>query len=147
MLILQVPIYIVAQLLGSVLASGSLYLIFDVKDEAFFGTIPVGTNVQSFVLEIIISFLLMFVISGVATDNRSVSQQSTLILFSLILKKKIIHILLMFPWQIGELAGIAIGMTILLNVLVAGYPNSYVYVVQLIKLLSESKEIFLTKFS
>lgn len=138
MLILQVPIYIVAQLLGSVLASGSLYLIFDVKDEAFFGTIPVGTNVQSFVLEIIISFLLMFVISGVATDNRSVSQQSTLILFSLILKKKIIHILLMFPWQIGELAGIAIGMTILLNVLVAGYPNSYVYVVQLIKLLSES---------
>lgn len=88
MLILQVPIYIVAQLLGSVLASGSLYLIFDVKDEAFFGTIPVGTNVQSFVLEIIISFLLMFVISGVATDNRSVSQQSTLILFSLILKKK-----------------------------------------------------------
>ncbi|KAL9456893.1 hypothetical protein AB3S75_006013 [Citrus x aurantiifolia] len=88
----QVPIYIVAQLLGSVLASGSLYLIFDVKDEAFFGTIPVGTNVQSFVLEIIISFLLMFVISGVATDNRS----------------------------IGELAGIAIGMTILLNVLVAG---------------------------
>ncbi|KAH9746439.1 putative aquaporin NIP4-2 [Citrus sinensis] len=87
-----VPIYIVAQLLGSVLASGSLYLIFDVKDEAFFGTIPVGTNVQSFVLEIIISFLLMFVISGVATDNRS----------------------------IGELAGIAIGMTILLNVLVAG---------------------------
>lgn len=147
MLILQVPIYIVAQLLGSVLASGSLYLIFDVKDEAFFGTIPVGTNVQSFVLEIIISFLLMFVISGVATDNRSVSQQPTLILFSLIFKKKIIHILLMFPWQIGELAGIAIGMTILLNVLVAGYPNSYVYVVQLIKLLSESKEIFLTKFS
>lgn len=88
MLILQVPIYIVAQLLGSVLASGSLYLIFDVKDKAFFGTIPVGTNVQSFVLEIIISFLLMFVISGVATDNRSVSQQSTLILFSLIFKKK-----------------------------------------------------------
>lgn len=88
MLILQVPIYIVAQLLGSVLASGSLYLIFDVKDEAFFGTIPVGTNVQSFVLEIIISFLLMFVISGVATDNRSVSQQSTLIIFSLIFKKK-----------------------------------------------------------
>lgn len=91
MLILQVPIYIVAQLLGSVLASGSLYLIFDVKDEAFFGTIPVGTNVQSFVLEIIISFLLMFVISGVATDNRSVSQQSTLILFSLIFKKKKNH--------------------------------------------------------
>lgn len=88
----QVPIYVVAQLLGSVLASGSLYLIFDVKDEAFFGTIPVGSNVQSLVLEIIISFLLMFVISGVATDNRS----------------------------IGELAGIAIGMTILLNVFVAG---------------------------
>ncbi|XP_027152441.1 probable aquaporin NIP-type [Coffea eugenioides] len=88
----QVPLYIVAQLLGAILASGTLCLIFDVKAQAFFGTVPTGSNVQSLVLEFVISFLLMFVISGVATDNRS----------------------------IGELAGIAIGMTILINVLVAG---------------------------
>ncbi|CAI9095968.1 OLC1v1032017C1 [Oldenlandia corymbosa var. corymbosa] len=89
----QVPMYIVAQLIGSVLASGTLYVVLEVKAEAFFGTTPTGSNVQSLVIEFVVSFLLMFVISGVATDNRS----------------------------IGELAGIAIGMTILINVIVAGY--------------------------
>ncbi|OWM86221.1 hypothetical protein CDL15_Pgr011045 [Punica granatum] len=88
----QVPLYIVAQLIGSTLASGTLCLLFNVKHDSYFGTVPVGSNLQSLVLEIIISFLLMFVISGVATDNRS----------------------------IGELAGIAVGMTITLNVFVAG---------------------------
>ncbi|XP_075482449.1 putative aquaporin NIP-type [Primulina tabacum] len=88
----QVPLYILAQLTGSILASGTLYLVLDVRKEAFFGTVPVGSDVQSLVLEFITSFLLMFVISGVATDNRS----------------------------IGELAGIAIGMTIVVDVLVAG---------------------------
>ncbi|KAJ7943010.1 Aquaporin NIP1-1 [Quillaja saponaria] len=88
----EVPLYIIAQFVGSILASGTLVLIFDVNEESYFGTVPVGSNVQSLVLEIIISFLLMFVISGVATDNRA----------------------------IGELAGLAVGMTILLNVFVAG---------------------------
>ncbi|KAF9673986.1 hypothetical protein SADUNF_Sadunf10G0080800 [Salix dunnii] len=88
----QVPLYMVAQLLGSLLASGTLSLLFNVTEEAYFGTIPVGPDIRSFVTEIIISFLLMFVISGVATDNRA----------------------------IGELAGIAVGMTIMLNVFVAG---------------------------
>merc|ERR1712226_222793 len=77
---------------GSILASATLCGIFTVHKENFFGTVPTGSNLQSLVIEIIISFLLMFVICGVATDNRA----------------------------IGELAGIAVGMTILLNVLVAG---------------------------
>jgi len=88
----QVPLYILAQFLGSILASATLCGIFTVHKEDFFGTVPTGSNLQSLVIEIIISFLLMFVICGVATDNRA----------------------------IGELAGIAVGMTILLNVLVAG---------------------------
>nr|ALK82485.1 noduline-like intrinsic protein 1;4 [Salix purpurea] len=88
----QVPLYIIAQLMGSILASGTLALVFDVTPEAFFGTVPAGSNGQSLVLEIIISFLLMFVISGVSTDDRAV----------------------------GDLGGIAVGMTILLNVFVAG---------------------------
>ena len=75
----QVPLYMVAQLLGSLLASGTLSLLFNVTDEAYFGTIPVGPDIRSFVTEIIISFLLMFVISGVATDNRAVSRQSLLV--------------------------------------------------------------------
>ncbi|XP_010274649.1 PREDICTED: probable aquaporin NIP-type [Nelumbo nucifera] len=88
----QVPLYIVAQVFGSTLASGTLRLLFTVKAVDYFGTVPVGSNFQSLVVEIIITFLLMFVISGVSTDDRA----------------------------IGELGGVAVGMTILLNVLVAG---------------------------
>ncbi|KAK1592194.1 hypothetical protein Q3G72_021015 [Acer saccharum] len=88
----EVPLYIIAQLIGSSLASLTLSLMMDVTPRAYFGTLPVGSNVQSLVAEIIISFLLMFVISGAVTDNRA----------------------------IGELGGIAVGMTIMLNVFVAG---------------------------
>ncbi|XP_042501396.1 probable aquaporin NIP-type [Macadamia integrifolia] len=88
----QVPMYMIAQLLGSVAASGSLCLVLNAKAADFFGTTPAGSDVQSLAIEIIISFLLMFVISGVATDTRA----------------------------IGELAGMAVGMTITLNVFVAG---------------------------
>ncbi|KAL7101639.1 hypothetical protein ACP275_08G066300 [Erythranthe tilingii] len=88
----EVPLYIIAQLMGSILASGTLSLMFDVTEKAYFGTLPVGSNGQSLAIEIIISFLLMFVVSGVGTDSRA----------------------------IGELGGIAVGMTIMLNVFVAG---------------------------
>ncbi|TYI93968.1 hypothetical protein E1A91_D02G171800v1 [Gossypium mustelinum] len=88
----QVPVYVVAQLLGSILASETLTLVWDIPRDAFFGTVPVGPASRSLVLEIMISFLLMFVVSGVATDSRA----------------------------IGELAGIAVGMTITLNVFVVG---------------------------
>lgn len=64
--------YILAELLGSIFASGTLSLMCDVTPSAYFGTVPVGSSGQSFVAEIIISFLLMFVISGVVTDNRAV---------------------------------------------------------------------------
>ncbi|CAF2271724.1 hypothetical protein BRARA_D00831 [Brassica rapa] len=88
----QVPLYIGAQLTGSLLGSLTLKLMFHVTPAAYFGTIPSDSAAQALAAEIIISFLLMFVISGVATDNRAV----------------------------GELAGIAVGMTIMLNVFVAG---------------------------
>ncbi|WJX50564.1 hypothetical protein P8452_36847 [Trifolium repens] len=87
-----VPLYLVAQVVGSVLASGTLYLLFDVDEESFFGTTPAGSNMQSLVFEILTSFLLMFVVSAVSTDNRA----------------------------IGELAGIAVGMTIVVDVFIAG---------------------------
>ncbi|KAF6173345.1 hypothetical protein GIB67_027040 [Kingdonia uniflora] len=88
----QVPAFISAQLLGATLASGTLRLLFDGKHDHFVGTLPSGSIMQSLVLEFIISFYLMFVISGVSTDSRA----------------------------IGELAGLAVGSTILLNVLIAG---------------------------
>jgi len=88
----QVPAYVSAQLIGATLASGTLRLMFTGHQNQFAGTMPAGSNLQTFVLEFIITFYLMFVISGVATDNRA----------------------------IGELAGLAIGSTILLNVMIAG---------------------------
>ncbi|XP_019446399.1 PREDICTED: probable aquaporin NIP-type [Lupinus angustifolius] len=89
----QVPLYLIAQVLGSILASGTLYLLYDDLDEnSYFGTVPVGAHLKSFILEILTSFLLMFVVSAVSTDNRA----------------------------IGELAGIAVGMTVLIDVFIAG---------------------------
>ncbi|OVA13451.1 Major intrinsic protein [Macleaya cordata] len=89
----QVPAYISAQLLGSILAIGTLRLTFEgAKHDHFLGSTPSGSNMQSLVLEFIITFYLMFVVSGVATDNRA----------------------------IGELAGLAIGSTIIVNILYAG---------------------------
>ncbi|XP_042011116.1 aquaporin NIP1-1-like [Salvia splendens] len=88
----QVPAYIVAQVVGSTLAAGTLRLLFSGPHDHFTGTLPTGTDVQSLVVEFIITFYLMFVISGVATDNRA----------------------------IGELAGLAVGAVILLNVMFAG---------------------------
>uniref|UniRef100_A0ACD5TKE1 Uncharacterized protein n=2 Tax=Avena sativa TaxID=4498 RepID=A0ACD5TKE1_AVESA len=86
----QVPAYAAAQLLGSTAASITLRLLFG--NNHFFGTVPAGSDVQSLVLEFIITFYLMFVVSGVATDNRA----------------------------IGELAGLAVGSTVVLVVLFAG---------------------------
>ncbi|KAJ7947191.1 Aquaporin NIP1-1 like [Quillaja saponaria] len=88
----QVPAYVLAQLIGSTLATGSLRLIFQGKQSQFTGTLPSGSDLQAVVIEFIITFFLMFVISGVATDNRA----------------------------IGELAGIAVGSTVILNVLFSG---------------------------
>ncbi|KAJ1426177.1 Major intrinsic protein [Sesbania bispinosa] len=88
----QVPAYVAAQVLGSTLASGTLRLIFSGKHDQFSGTLPAGSNLQAFFIEFIITFYLTFIISGVATDNRA----------------------------IGELAGIAVGSTVLLNVMFAG---------------------------
>ncbi|KAI8522703.1 hypothetical protein RHMOL_Rhmol13G0017200 [Rhododendron molle] len=88
---LQVPAYIAAQVSASICAAFVLKGAF----HPFMSggvTVPSVSNGQAFVLEFIITFILLFVITAVATDTRAV----------------------------GELAGIAIGATILLNILVAG---------------------------
>lgn len=70
---LQVPGYVIAQILASILASGTLRLIFSGTHDHFVGNAPIHSNLQSFVMEIIITFYLMFVITAVATDDRAVS--------------------------------------------------------------------------
>lgn len=67
------PAYIASQVVGATLAAGTIRLIFPGKQDQFVGTMPTGSDMQSFVIEFIITFYLMFVISGVATDNRAVS--------------------------------------------------------------------------
>jgi aquaporin Z len=61
--------YILAQISAAVFASGLLYLMFG--NIANLGaTLPMGGWTQSFVLEVIMTFFLMFVIISVATDSR-----------------------------------------------------------------------------
>jgi MIP family channel proteins len=68
-----VPQYWAAQLLGGVAASALLRALFG--DTAHLGaTLPAGSAGQSFVLETVLTFLLMFVITSVATDVRAVGQ-------------------------------------------------------------------------
>lgn len=77
----QVPAYVSAQLLGSTLAAGTLRLLFTGSHKQFAGTLPSGSDLQAFVIEFIITFYLMFVICGVATDNRAVSFSSCVGIF------------------------------------------------------------------
>lgn len=66
------PFYIAAQVLGSIAASFALKGIFHPYMHGGV-TLPQGDEWPSFVLEFIISFNLMFVITAVATDTRAVS--------------------------------------------------------------------------
>ncbi|PZC50438.1 MAG: aquaporin Z/aquaporin NIP [Chloroflexi bacterium] len=69
----QVPYYLGSQIAGAISASVVLLLLLgDVADLG--ATIPAGTDLQAFFIEIILTFFLMFVIMSVATDIRSVGQ-------------------------------------------------------------------------
>jgi aquaporin Z len=87
----QVIPYIAAQLIGALAASISLRLIFP-ENELLGATLPSGSWSQSFVLEIVLTFLLMFVVLGVTTGAK----------------------------EKGILAGVAIGGTVALDAMFAG---------------------------
>jgi len=71
-----VPYWLV-QLAGAALGAGILRALFDdsVKNAV---THPAGSDLQSFGLEVVLTFLLMFVITSVATDNRAVGQAAAI---------------------------------------------------------------------
>ncbi len=72
-----VPQYWAAQILGGVTASLILRGLFG--DVAHLGsTLPRGSARQSFLLELVLTFLLMFVITSVATDVRAVGQAAAI---------------------------------------------------------------------
>lgn len=72
-----VPLYITAQLLGAVLASVALRVMFGTSG-TLGATLPADGAGQSLLLEAILTFLLMFVIMAVATDVRAVGQAAAL---------------------------------------------------------------------
>ncbi|TVU07834.1 hypothetical protein EJB05_41204, partial [Eragrostis curvula] len=87
-----VPAYMLVQTVAATLASLMLRLMFGGSHEPVPVNLPTGSNIQSLVLEFIITFYLMFVILAVATDDRAV----------------------------GQMAGLAVGGTIMANALLAG---------------------------
>lgn len=69
----QVPIYAVAQLTGSISASFALrILLHPIKHVGT--TSPSGTHVQALIMEIIVTFSMMFVTSAVAIDTKAIEQ-------------------------------------------------------------------------
>ena len=86
-----VPGYLAAQAAGALLASGLLRFLFP-EDALLGATLPAGTATQSFVLEMVLSFLLMLVILSVSTGAQ----------------------------EKGITAGIAIGAVIALEAMFAG---------------------------
>jgi len=83
--------YITSQLTGALLASLTLRLLFP-TDALLGATLPAGSAMQSFILEVILTFFLMLVIMGVSTG----------------------------PKEQGLFAGIAIGSVVLLEAMFAG---------------------------
>lgn len=83
--------YIISQVLGALLASGLLKLLFP-ENTTLGATIPAGSDMQSFVLETILTFFLMLVILNVAHGSK----------------------------EQGMFAGLAIGSVVLLEAMFAG---------------------------
>lgn len=83
--------YVLAQFAGALLASGLLRLTFP-EDPTLGATLPAGSVVQSFVFEVVLTLILMFVILSVATGAK----------------------------ERGLLAGVAIGAVVALEALFAG---------------------------
>lgn len=65
----QLPGYILSQFAGASLASFTLKFLFPAN--VFLGvTLPAGTEMQSFILELLLTFFLMLVIINVATGSK-----------------------------------------------------------------------------
>lgn len=83
--------YLASQFLGAIAASATLYALFP-ESSTMGETIPAGSDMQSFVLEVILTFFLMLVIIQVSTGSK----------------------------EQGLLAGIAIGSVVMLEAAFAG---------------------------
>jgi aquaporin Z len=87
----EVPAYIASQIAGALLASALLRVLFP-ADKLLGATMPAGPEAQSFILEAVLTFVLMLVILNVSTGAR----------------------------EKGVTAGIAVGAVIALEAMFAG---------------------------
>ena len=71
----EVPGYLAGQSLAAVLAAASLLAILGTAADLG-ATSPAGAHAQSFALEVVLTFFLMFVITAVATDARATGQMA-----------------------------------------------------------------------
>ena len=83
--------YIISQIVGALIASGLLKLLFP-SNLNLGATIPAGSNLQSFILEVILTFILMLVILFTSQGSK----------------------------ETGTMAGLAIGGVVLLEAMFAG---------------------------
>ncbi|MCB1058244.1 MAG: MIP family channel protein [Acidobacteria bacterium] len=75
----EIPIYIASQLVGASAGAGALLGLFG-NQAALGSTVPQGSAMQSFWLEILLSAVLMFAIIAVATDTRAVGETAALVI-------------------------------------------------------------------
>ncbi len=87
----EVMPYIISQLTGALVASGILHFLFP-GNEWLGSTMPAGSDLQSFILEFILTFFLMLVIMSVAHGSK----------------------------EQGMFAGLAIGSVVMLEAMFAG---------------------------
>jgi aquaporin NIP len=73
----EVPAYVLGQLGGAVAGALTLRVLFGPVAELG-ATVPRGSAVQSLLLEVLLTAVLMFVIISVATDTRAVGQLAAL---------------------------------------------------------------------
>ncbi len=83
--------YILSQIAGAMLASSALRLLFP-EHQTLGATLPAGLSSQTFILEVILTFFLMFVIINVSTEAK----------------------------EKGLMAGVAIGAVVALEAIFAG---------------------------
>jgi MIP family channel proteins len=73
----RVPLYWLAQVLGATAAALLLRGMFG-NVSHLGATLPAGSDGQSFLMELVLTFILMFVIMAVATDDRAVGQAAAI---------------------------------------------------------------------
>jgi aquaporin NIP len=117
----QVPFYWAAQFTGAICASFVLKAVL--HPIAVLGTTtPAGPHWHSLIIEVIVTFNMMFVTLAVATDTRAVSKKTgtggcCLSPFS----ATILTLFVSLSWmQVGELAGLAVGSAVCITSIFAG---------------------------